>query len=453
KTWKYQPSEETYLQTLENSEKKLLQKIQLSSWNVQKTTPFMRSHVPDKKLERDYSTYTCHYCGAKGHSLHRCNSQTTDEIKKLCRKEGANIIMPDETHLPFDRNTPYKEATWNHQITSWTPYPTNGTDIFQSSFGELEFLNYTEESGSTYDCDVERELKNRKKVQETPSAKNIRHEQEDSMDEEQGLMDKLNLSDIDYGTLEPRKNSPLKKIQINTPENISIKQEAPLAEESPVIVVSETLEEPLRDLTEVELNQSAILSTMENVEANVLSLDVTLLAITLETCIFQKDPGRSTEEKINSAPIYNYKAYPDHTSAYQLKSKHKVKTKNYIDHISCFAFTKQRINSVRINNNYIESLVLPVFLPQYFNNQQKLVCLHRNSIHSIAPGKTVSKLKKARKRIRYFDYGRAIYTRDLDYTPSELISQWQYDRNPSSGWQPETMQTSKQYLEFAKGEF
>ncbi|KAI7961818.1 hypothetical protein MJO28_002307 [Puccinia striiformis f. sp. tritici] len=210
---------------------------------------------------------------------------------------------------------------------------------------------------------------------------------------------------------------------------------------------------------------------MENVEANVLSLDVTLLAITLETCIFQKDPGRSTEEKINSAPIYNYKAYPDHTSAYQLKSKHsippnlkppdppqiilkphlfyteEVKTKNYIDHISCFAFTKQRINSVRINNNYIESLVLPVFLPQYFNNQQKLVCLHRNSIHSIAPGKTVSKLKKARKRIRYFDYGRAIYTRDLDYTPSELISQWQYDRNPSSGWQPETMQTSKQYLD------
>ncbi|KNE96880.1 hypothetical protein PSTG_09864 [Puccinia striiformis f. sp. tritici PST-78] len=232
---------------------------QLSSWNVQKTTPFMRSHVPDKKLERDYSTYTCHYCGAKGHSLHRCNSQTMDEITKLCRKEGANIIMPDETHLPFDRNAPYRIAVdkWHAErkqpgIIKLPPglhTQQMEQNVFQSSFGELEFLNYTEESGSTYDCDVERELKNRKKVQETPSAKNIRHEQEDSMDEEQGLMDKLNLSDIDYGTLEPRKNSPLKKIQINTPENISIKQEAPLAEESPVIVVSETLEEPLRDLS------------------------------------------------------------------------------------------------------------------------------------------------------------------------------------------------------------
>ncbi|KNE97413.1 hypothetical protein PSTG_09384 [Puccinia striiformis f. sp. tritici PST-78] len=472
---------------------------QLSSWNIQKHTPFISSsHVPYKKLEKDYSAYTCHYCGAKGHSLHRCNSQTTDEIKKLCRKEGANIIMPDETHLPFDRNTPYKIAVdkWHAErkqpgIIKLPPglhTQQMEQNIFQSSLGELEFLDYTEESGSTYDCDVGRESKNKEKVQETPSAKNIRQEQEDSMDEEQGVMDKLNLPDIDYGTPEPRKNSTLKKIQIKAPENISIKQEAPLAEESPVIIVSETLEEPLNDLsstlnileeikevqnvqenlhtysTGFELNQSPILTTMENLEANVLSLDVTLfssthLAISLETCIYQKDPGRSTEKKINSAQICNYNVYPDHTSAYQLKSKHsippdpprmilkphlfytvEVKTKNYIDHISCFRFTKQRIKSVQINNNYIESLVLPVFLPQYFNNQQKLVCLRRSSIHSIAPKKTVSKLKKARKRIRYFDDGRAFY-----YTPSELISQWQYDRNPSSGWQPETMQTSKQW--------
>ncbi|POW07428.1 hypothetical protein PSHT_09951 [Puccinia striiformis] len=233
---------------------------QLSSWNVQKPTPFISSsHVPYGKLEKDYSNYTCHYCGAKGHSLHRCNSQTTDEIKKLCRKEGANIIMPDETHLPFDRNTPYKVAVdkWHAErkqpgIIKLPPglhTQQMEQNIFQSSFGELEFLDYTEESGSTYDCDVGRELKNKEKVQETPSAKNIRQEQEDSMDEEQGVMDKLNLPDIDYGTPEPRKNSTLKKLQIKAPENISIKQEAPLAEESPVIVVSETLEEPLHDLS------------------------------------------------------------------------------------------------------------------------------------------------------------------------------------------------------------
>ncbi|POW15027.1 hypothetical protein PSTT_02553 [Puccinia striiformis] len=305
---------------------------QLSSWNVQKPTPFISSsHVPHKKLEKDYSTYTCHYCGAKGHSLHRCNSQTTDEIKKLCRKEGANIVMPDGTRLPFDKNTPYKVAVdkWHAErkqpgIIKLPPglhAQQMEQNIFQSSFGELEFLGYTEESGSTYDCDVGRESKNKEKVQETPSAKNIRQEQEDSMDEEQGVMDKLNLPDIDYGTPEPRENSTLEKIQIKAPENISIKQEAPLAEEPPVIVVSETLEEPLRDLsstlnileekeienleenlhtcgTEVELNQPAILTTMENLEANVLSLDVTHLAISLETCNFQKDPGRSAEKKL-----------------------------------------------------------------------------------------------------------------------------------------------------------
>ncbi|KAI7943906.1 hypothetical protein MJO28_011434 [Puccinia striiformis f. sp. tritici] len=408
---------------------------QLSSWNIQKPMPFISSsYVPYGKLEKDYSTYTCHYCGAKVHSLHRCNSQTTDKFKKLCRKEEANIVMPDGTHLPFDRNTPYRVAVdkWHAErkqsgIIKLPPglhAQQMEQNIFQSSFGELEFLDYPEESRSTYDCDVGRKLKNKKKVQETPSAKNIRQEQEDSMDEEQGIIDKLNLPDIDYETPEPRKNSPLKKLQIKAPEDISIQLEAPLAEGAPVIVVSETLEEPLRDLsstlnileekeienveenlhtysTEVELNQSAILTTMENLEANVLSLDVTLfssthLAISLETCIFQKDPGRSTEKKINSAPIFNYNVYPDHTSAYQLKSKHsippnlkppdppqinlkphffytvEVKTKNYIDHISCFRFTKQRIKSVRVNNNYSESLLLPVFLPQYFNNQQKL---------------------------------------------------------------------------------
>ncbi|KAI9604976.1 hypothetical protein H4Q26_002947 [Puccinia striiformis f. sp. tritici PST-130] len=174
---------------------------QLSSWNVQKPTPFISSsHVPHKKLEKDYSTYTCHYCGAKGHSLHRCNSQTTDEIKKLCRKEGANIVMPDGTRLPFDKNTPYKVAVdkWHAErkqpgIIKLPPglhAQQMEQNIFQSSFGELEFLGYTEESGSTYDCDVGRESKNKEKVQETPSAKNIRQEQEDSMDEEQGVMDK-----------------------------------------------------------------------------------------------------------------------------------------------------------------------------------------------------------------------------------------------------------------------
>ncbi|POW06902.1 hypothetical protein PSHT_10179 [Puccinia striiformis] len=195
---------------------------QLSSWNVQKPTPFISSsHVPHKKLEKDYSTYTCHYCGAKGHSLHRCNSQTTDEIKKLCRKEGANIVMPDGTRLPFDKNTPYKVAVdkWHAErkqpgIIKLPPglhTQQMEQNIFQSSFGELEFLDYTEESGSTYDCDVGRELKNKEKVQETPSAKEIRQEQEDSMDEEQGVMDKLNLPDIDYGTPEPRRILPWKR--------------------------------------------------------------------------------------------------------------------------------------------------------------------------------------------------------------------------------------------------
>ncbi|KAI7933655.1 hypothetical protein MJO29_016732 [Puccinia striiformis f. sp. tritici] len=362
---------------------------QLSSWNVQKPTLFISSsHVPYRNLEKDYSTYTCHYCGAKGHSLHRCNSQTTDEIKKLCRKEGANIIMPDETHLPFDKNTPYKIAVdkWHAErkqpgIIKLPPglhTQQIEQNVFQSSFGELEFLNYTEESGSIYDCDVGRELKNKKKVQETPSAKNIRQEQEDPMYEEQGVMDKLNLPDIGYETPEPRKKAPLEKLQIKAPEDISIKLEALAAEGSPVTVVSETLEEPLRDLsstlniveekeienvevnlhacsTEVELNQSAILTTMENVEANVLSSDFTHLALSLETCIFHKDPGRSTEKKINSAPTYNYDAYSVHTSAYQSKLKHSIppnlkppdppqvllkphslyseeaKTKNYID--------------------------------------------------------------------------------------------------------------------------
>ncbi|KAI9616950.1 hypothetical protein H4Q26_010587 [Puccinia striiformis f. sp. tritici PST-130] len=233
---------------------------QLSSWNVQKPTPFISSsHVPHKKLEKDYSTYTCHYCGAKGHSLHRCNSQTTDEIEKLCRKEGANIVMPDGTRLPFDRNTPYKVAVdkWHAErkqpgIIKLPPglhTQQMEPNIFQSSFGELEFLDYAEESGATYDCDVGRELKNKETVQETPSAKEIRQEQEDSMDEDQDMIDKSNLPEIGYETPEPRKKAPLKKLQINAPEGISIKLEALTAEGSPVIVASETLEEPLRDLT------------------------------------------------------------------------------------------------------------------------------------------------------------------------------------------------------------
>ncbi|POV94407.1 hypothetical protein PSTT_16878 [Puccinia striiformis] len=453
---------------------------QLSSWNVQKPTPFISSsHVPYEKLEKDYSTYTCHYCGAKGHSLHRCNSQTTDEIKKLCRKEGANIVMPDGTHLPFDRNTPYKIAVdkWHAErkqpgIIKLPPglhTRQMEQNIFQSSFGELEFLDYAEESGSTYNCDVARELKNKEKVQQTPSAKNIRQEQEDSMDEEQDVMDKLNLPDIDCGTPEPRTNSPLKMIQIKAPENINIKQEAPSAEESPVIVVSETLEEPLRDLsstlniveeneienveenlhtcsTEVELNQSAILTAMENVEANVLSSDVTHLALSLETCIFQKDPGRSTEKKINSAPTYNYNAYSVHTSAYQSKFKHSIppnpkppdppqvllkphslyseeaKTKSYIDQANYLRFIEQRIKSARMNNIYIESIVLPFFLPQYINNQLKLVSLCKESIISNALGRTLSKLnERKKKRIRYSCCRIAVYTQELDYTPSELI--------------------------------
>ncbi|POW19830.1 hypothetical protein PSHT_04183 [Puccinia striiformis] len=216
-------------------------------------------HVPHKKLEKDYSTYTCHYCGAKGHSLHRCNSQTTDKIEKLCRKEGANIVMPDGTRLPFDRNTPYKVAVdkWHAErkqpgIIKLPPglhTQQMEPNIFQSSFGELEFLDYAEESGATYDCDVGRELKNKETVQETPSAKEIRQEQEDSMDEDQDMIDKSNLPEIGYETPEPRKKAPLKKLQINAPEGISIKLEALTAEGSPVIVASETLEEPLRDLT------------------------------------------------------------------------------------------------------------------------------------------------------------------------------------------------------------
>ncbi|KAH9445595.1 hypothetical protein Pst134EB_023433 [Puccinia striiformis f. sp. tritici] len=422
---------------------------QLSSWNIQKPTPFISSsHVPYKKLEKDYSTYTCHYCGAKGHSLHRCNSQTTDEIKKLCRKEGANIIMPDETHLPFDRNTPYKVAVDN-------------------SLGELEFLDYTEESGPTYDCDVGRELKNKEKVQETPSAKEIRQEQEVSMDEEQGVMDKLNLPDIDYGTPEPRKNSPLKKIQIKAPENISIKQEAPLAEESPVIIVSETLEEPLHDLsstlnileeikeipnvqenlhtysTEFELNQSPILTAMENLEANVLSLDVTHLAISLETCIFQKDPGRSAEKKINSAPTYNYNTYSDHTSAYQSKFKHsippnfeppdppqvllkphslypeEVKTKNYIDQANYFRFIKQRIKSARMNNIYIESIELSLFLPQYIRRNLETLVEFYETMVSMALAKT--KKSKKRKKLKIFSYGVASFILGFISHPQFLL--------------------------------
>ncbi|KAI9606799.1 hypothetical protein H4Q26_006337 [Puccinia striiformis f. sp. tritici PST-130] len=471
---------------------------QLSSWNIQKPTPFISSsHVPHEKLEKDHSTYTCHYCGAKGHSLHRCNSQTTDEIKKLCRKEGANIVMPDGTHLPFDRNTPYKVAVdkWHAERKHPIKLPPGlhtqqmEPNIFQSSFGELEFLDYAEESGATYDCDVGIELKNKEEVPETPSAKNIRQEQEDSMDEEQGLMDKFNLPDIDYGTPEPRKNSPLKKIQIKAPENISIKKEASLAEESPVIVVSETLKEPLLDLesnlnileemeiknveenlhtcsTEVELNQSAILTTMDNLGADVLPLDVdlengTCLAISLETCVFQKDPGRTIDNKINLATIKYYTAYSDLDSAYQLRCSRnilpnskpsdppqitlrphffyfeEVKIKNYIDQVNYFGFIKQRIKSAGINNNYIESLILPVFLPRYINNQLKLVSLYKESIISNALGRTLSKLNERKKKgIRYFCCRIAVYTQELDYTPSELIiSQWQRDMQPSSKWQ------------------
>ncbi|POW09184.1 hypothetical protein PSHT_09267 [Puccinia striiformis] len=158
---------------------------QLSSWNIQKPTPFISSsHVPYEKLEKDYSTYTCHYCGAKGHSLHRCNIAVD--------KWHAERQQPEIIKLPPGLHTQQMEQ-----------------NIFQSSFGELEFLDYTEESGSTYDCDVGRELKNKEKT---------------------------------------KKEFP-KKLQIKAPENISIKQEAPLAEESPVIIVSETLEEPLHDLS------------------------------------------------------------------------------------------------------------------------------------------------------------------------------------------------------------
>ncbi|KAI9605703.1 hypothetical protein H4Q26_004068 [Puccinia striiformis f. sp. tritici PST-130] len=235
---------------------------------------------------------------------------------------GIPHFLEAEPAMPLWTSGMQKESNLQSSNYLLDSIPNKWNRIyFQSSLGELEFLDYTEESGPTYDCDVGRELKNKEKVQETPSAKEIRQEQEVSMDEEQGVMDKLNLPDIDYGTPEPRKNSPLKKIQIKAPENISIKQEAPLAEESPVIIVSETLEEPLHDLsstlnileeikeipnvqenlhtysTEFELNQSPILTAMENLEANVLSLDVTHLAISLETCIFQKDPGRSAEKK------------------------------------------------------------------------------------------------------------------------------------------------------------
>ncbi|KAI9616951.1 hypothetical protein H4Q26_010588 [Puccinia striiformis f. sp. tritici PST-130] len=86
------------------------------------------------------------------------------------------------------------------------------------------------------------EIKNR--TSETPSAKEIRQEQEDSMDEDQDMIDKSNLPEIGYETPEPRKKAPLKKLQINAPEGISIKLEALTAEGSPVIVASETLEEP-----------------------------------------------------------------------------------------------------------------------------------------------------------------------------------------------------------------
>ncbi|KNF05393.1 hypothetical protein PSTG_01606 [Puccinia striiformis f. sp. tritici PST-78] len=204
---------------------------QLSSWNVQKPTPFISSsHVPYKKLEKDYSTYTCHYCGAKGHSLHRCNSQTTDELKKLCRKEGGNIVMPDKTHLPFDRNVPYKVMVdkWHAEkrqpgIINLPPgVHTQRTDqnAVTSSCGILEPVSYA--IGSAYDCDIGKRLRNGKEVQESPSAKKVRQEKEDLMDVDQEIVDVYNLPDSDKEIPEPRKKAPLKKVQIKAPDKVQI---------------------------------------------------------------------------------------------------------------------------------------------------------------------------------------------------------------------------------------
>ncbi|POW19832.1 hypothetical protein PSHT_04184 [Puccinia striiformis] len=53
---------------------------------------------------------------------------------------------------------------------------------------------------------------------------------------------------------------------------------------------------------------------MDNLEADVLPLDVDLdngkfLVTSLETCIFQKDPGRTLDNKINLATMKYYTAY------------------------------------------------------------------------------------------------------------------------------------------------
>ncbi|POW06874.1 hypothetical protein PSHT_10178 [Puccinia striiformis] len=66
---------------------------------------------------------------------------------------------------------------------------------------------------------------------------------------------------------------------------------------------------------------------MENLEANVLSLDVTHLAISLETCNFQKDPAYQSKFKHSIPPNFELLILLKYSSSLTLFTLKKLKQK------------------------------------------------------------------------------------------------------------------------------